>query len=491
MKVKVVFSLCLLGQSLIAIGQVISISTISAGGGFYEGATRSNSWTVGQLVYQTNQNSTHTLTQGFQQPNSAAFKISGGIISPLGTAIPTVSVGLTGNSTESMMTANDGLFTHNGAKGGNYTITPSKNNDSIVNNGVTTLDILLIRRHILGSVQLNSPYKIIAANVDFASAGVTTLDILKIRRVILGSDTTFPAGLWAFVSSDYVFPDTLNPFPYENYRSYINLSTDQINQDFIGIKMGDVSGDWNPAIPKKSPIGNVQFAIGNYTALPESEIVIPVRVKDFKKVAGYQFTLSWDERVIELVEVNNKMLKGFYGESRTTEGLLTTSWDDDYGSAITLDDEAVLFELKFKVVGTAGSFSPIVIGSEITRSETYNENLDLLSISSNDGMVKVRDGNSIFNYPSSIINFSIQPNPFSNSTKFIFTLPQDETVSISIYDLPGKVVRQFDGAYQSGEHSIEWDGNDESGMILPSGLYQVRMKAGKVAAGKKLLRINQ
>jgi len=69
------------------------------------------------------------------------------------------------------------------------------------------------------------------------------------RSVILGNTQSFPNGrLWEFVKSDYVF-DNQNIFSFEKSRTYSNLLQNQANQDFIGIKLGDVNENWDNTIP--------------------------------------------------------------------------------------------------------------------------------------------------------------------------------------------------------------------------------------------------
>ncbi len=136
----------------------------------------------------------------------------------------------------------------------------SKNNDINKTNGITTLDMALIQSHILGKNKLNSPYKLIAADVN-GDGKVTTLDIVYLKRLILGLDTTFTKTstgekrLWAFIDSSYQFPDTTNPFPFKDSIIYTGLSTNKTNQTFIGVKLGDVNWDWNPALARMpSPV---------------------------------------------------------------------------------------------------------------------------------------------------------------------------------------------------------------------------------------------
>jgi len=163
--------------------------------------------------------------------------------------VPGVTVTLSGDDSQADITAADGLYSFNVNAGGNYTVTPSKNNDITTSNGITTLDNVLMQRQILAVLPLSTPYRIIAADVN-GSSSVTTLDIVLSRAVILGNSPTYPNGkLWTFVNSDFSIAAPLNPFPFEKTRTYNNLNSNQTNQNFIGIKLGDVNGSWDSTIP--------------------------------------------------------------------------------------------------------------------------------------------------------------------------------------------------------------------------------------------------
>ncbi len=81
------------------------------------------------------------------------------------------------------------------------------------------------------------------------------------------------------------------------------------------------------------------------------------------------------------------------------------------------------------------------------------------------------------------------PNPFNASTVIPFALPRAEKVRIKIYDLLGREVKTLvQKQFTAGEHRIKWNGDDELGRVLPSGLYVVKLQAGNfVATGKVLL----
>ena len=105
-------------------------------------------------------------------------------------------------------------------------------------------------------------------------------------------------------------------------------------------------------------------------------------------------------------------------------------------------------------------------------------------------MVKVIDISNISNLTSNSYNLSVQPNPFSNTTQIIFTLPKDETVNIMIYDLLGKAVKSFSGNYSAGDHQLQWNGDDNNGSPLSEGMYHIRMTvAGNEQQSRKVMLI--
>jgi hypothetical protein len=76
------------------------------------------------------------------------------------------------------------------------------------------------------------------------------------------------------------------------------------------------------------------------------------------------------------------------------------------------------------------------------------------------------------------------PNPFNPSTNIPYALPSSEQVSIKIFNLQGQLVRTLvDRHQEAGNHIAVWDGRDNNGIPMASGIYFVRMQAadfGKV-----------
>ena len=80
------------------------------------------------------------------------------------------------------------------------------------------------------------------------------------------------------------------------------------------------------------------------------------------------------------------------------------------------------------------------------------------------------------------------PNPFNPVTKIAFTVPEDAgSVTLTIYNVSGRVVRRLvDGPLSAGPHSVVWNGRDDGGENLASGVYFARLAAGGESLLKKM-----
>ncbi len=80
------------------------------------------------------------------------------------------------------------------------------------------------------------------------------------------------------------------------------------------------------------------------------------------------------------------------------------------------------------------------------------------------------------------------PNPFNQETAFSFTLASNERVVLDVFDARGRQVRQLAaGVYPGGTHQIKWDGCDDHGVALASGVYFAQLRDGNRMVHQKLL----
>lgn len=80
------------------------------------------------------------------------------------------------------------------------------------------------------------------------------------------------------------------------------------------------------------------------------------------------------------------------------------------------------------------------------------------------------------------------PNPFNPETTIEFTLPVEESVTLSIYDLNGRLVKHLIAGepYSKGTFRVAWDGTDDMGKRVASGMYFARMRAGSYVGTIKM-----
>ncbi len=131
--------------------------------------------------------------------------------------------------------------------GESYEVYPLK--DTHAANGVTTFDMVLISKHILGNTPLDSPYKIIAADVN-RSGTVTTFDLVALRKVILQIEAHFPNNTsWRFIPADFEFENPVQPLsePFPESVEWPSMTAPETIR-FIAVKIGDVNLSANPSL---------------------------------------------------------------------------------------------------------------------------------------------------------------------------------------------------------------------------------------------------
>src|SRR4030095_10525376 len=176
------------------------------------------------------------------------------------------------------------------------------------------VDLPTIRLHTLGVLALDSGRKLLAADVS-GSRSVSTLDITLIRRLILGRTNTFPAGLWRFVPSNFTFVDAQNPWEAPAQRLYTGLQDNLAGQDFMAIKLGDVNDSWEPAAEQSTgEVGRLRvraagprgaaaesdpvLKLSRHVVQPGDSITAKITVQGFRQVSSAQFTVEWDPAVL-------------------------------------------------------------------------------------------------------------------------------------------------------------------------------------------------
>ena len=81
-----------------------------------------------------------------------------------------------------------------------------------------------------------------------------------------------------------------------------------------------------------------------------------------------------------------------------------------------------------------------------------------------------------------------RPNPFNPVTTISYRLPQRADTRLEVYDVTGRLVTTLvDGVEEAGVHAVSWQGTDDSGRKVASGVYFYRLTSGDQQAARKMV----
>ncbi len=357
-----------------------------------------------------------------------------------------------------------------------YEISARKDGDEM--NGVSTLDLVLIQKHILGITTFDSAYKTIAADAN-NDGQVSATDLLGLRKLILGIDDSLPNNdSWRFVKANQNFVDASSPWPFVETIEVTNLITDLMDENFIGIKVGDVNGNAaanNLSSSEVRTSGLVSLQTEDLRLTAGELVRIPVSSASFNNVFGFQFTVDYDGLTFKsiesgAIEVGDQNIAQY-------DNALAMSWEN--GQSITANN--ALFTLVFEAKKDVVLSDALAINSSKVKSEMYvNESLDIRAVD----LAFTTENADKFSFS---LNQN-DPNPFSVSTTISFVLPTKGEASILITNVSGEVVRTITGNYAKGMNTITMTKED---LNVTNGLYYYTLESGQESITRKMIVINE
>jgi len=321
-------------------------------------------------VTSVNVNNTRAICIG--DPPSVQAIVAGNIQTTTGVMVEAVNITIDGlGEMPNTTTSTGGDFSLNLNRGATYEVIPVKEDGPL--NGVTTFDLILINKHILGVTEFTSPYQHIAADVN-NSGTVTAFDLVQLRQLILNIIPDFPANnSWRFVDAKYAFT-TATPLQ-EAFKEQIEINnhqTDMMDADFVAIKIGDLNGTATTNTLQQSEARTTrnQFTFNWIDkALEAGEtITLDFNESDLQRLEGYQFALDFTG--LELINIQEGLVKyQHFAPHLLSRNILLSSWDRLSSSQETTTNQTHLFSLELKA-HTAGNLSDFLqLQPKITPTE--------------------------------------------------------------------------------------------------------------------------
>ncbi|MCC7245293.1 MAG: HYR domain-containing protein [Saprospiraceae bacterium] len=365
----------------------------------------------------------------------------------------------------------------------NYTVTPNYDENPL--NGVSTYDLVLISKHILGIETLNSPYKMLAADAN-KSGSITTFDIVELRKLLLGIYPELPANTsWRFVDKDFVFPNAQNPFQsaISENKTVAEIHDDQMNDNFVAIKVGDVneSAQANSLMTSETRSNSTMlFDLEEQQVEAGEEFTVTLTAAE--KVLGCQFTLNYGAELQALEVIPVKEMDDNNFAILSGEHAVTASWNAAKGVA------QPAFSLRFKALKSGQLSKMLSLSSRITATEYYAQQ-PAAGQSVERGNIALR-----FTSPQgSIITgqgfelYQNQPNPFVNRTQIGFYLPKSCTATLSVRDGNGQLVHSQKGDFAAGYNAFIVE--KSALQNTASGLYYYTLETPDDAATRKMIQV--
>lgn len=387
--------------------------------------------------------------------------ISGTIVDPTGSPIHNVSIrALTDkNEGEVAKTSVQGTFGFSGMRDQSYKVFPYKNDEMM--RGISTFDLVLIQKHIMGIEVLDNIYKRIAADIN-NNGLIDPTDMIELRKAILRPDFKFAN------NTSYQFREAGSDANFAE----INPLTENTTVDFVGVKIGDVNFSASTAVPTSRSSG-MRMRIQNQWLQAGRTYHIPVRSDRHIDVLGFQFEWKFNPSDIRSIGLESGSLKLTEENFAVLgDGLLTASWFDVDERHLAKDQ--ILFYITVTTQRRTTLQEILESSSRVLRTESYIE----------PGIVQNLDFafDPITQYIGELQN---SPNPFRDFTVIHFQQEKAGTADVRIHDMTGKLVltRQVDG--NRGENKVTIYGSELPG----PGMYYYRIHNGENQTTRKMIYI--
>jgi len=417
--------------------------------------------------------------------SAGALPIFGDIRTFAGTPVEGVDIELSNTAASTLGTSTSdqsGTYTlGNNVSCNSYFVTPAFEGDDI-REGVDSWDLWLMMRHILRFEDFDTAYKTIAADVN-RNGEVNVADVIEMQRILLYFENDFSANTsWRFVDADVSFADPFNPF-VNNIPdfSFVKLSEYNNENEFVALKVGDVSGN---ADPSNLQVGDTRtdealtFIVQDQEFVAGEMYTIDFTMADFKNLVGYQYTLNYDPALLEFVEVNVGALENLTNNNFVVleeEGVINTNWLST--TAVTNEAAIAPYSITFRAKQNGSLKDVLSINSRYTNAIAYQSNETAMDVKLNFQVAdQLIPANTLALYQN-------QPNPFIKATEIGFNLPEAMQATLEFYDVTGRQLFQTSQNFAKGYHEVPVSRADlnASGVIY----YQLHTEQGTIT--KKMI----
>lgn len=296
---------------------------------------------------------------------------------------------------------------------------------------------------------------------------------------------------WSFIPTDWVFRNWRDPFypacPSERFLP--GISEDAVNQDFTGLKLGDLDNSYIPdgASPPPHHPDTLSLLLEDRTVQAGTLVQLPVRAVNFDRISGFQLGLAFDPDLLTFEGMSTGDLPGLdptnFGTREKSTGQISIVWHDreSLQDGQSFSPESILFYLNFRARADWNSLRH-VIGQSNTITPACSADA-----SGRRGNVAIRvlpgSLTKITEPVTRLLAESPRPNPFRDRVKIPVFQNANGVLHLTLTDMSGRLIRIWTEEMPSGSSLLEINGNDLPG----PGMYLLRIKEKYREATRKLI----
>ena len=414
-------------------------------------------------------------TNGPCETGSSFVDIGGHVQTANGEAVDETEITLNTNLPEypaEIMNDDRGAYMfENVATGNNYKISAQKSDTYL--NGVSTLDLVMIQKHILDISSFTNPYQVIAADAN-QSESVSASDLVRITNMILGKydiDAQV-TDAWKFIDANQTFADNRFPWPVVEDINVLDVYADKMAEDFIAIKIGDVSGDVKLnqfSRTENRSSESLSLSVIDQVVSKGDVVKIPVSSSHFQEMYGMQMSLS--HAGLRLISIESEGIVIDETNYIEADGELSFLWYDAIANSV----EGKLFTLVMEAEEELILSDRLSLSSQVNAEAYAGEDLRLMDI-----RLDIRDGSESY-----IIHES-RPNPMTDMSTVDIQIGTSGDYEFSITDISGRVIYQLKEYYEVGNYEKILDRS----MITDTGIYYYQLSNGVMVQTQKLIVID-
>jgi|GEM_PF-933514 len=311
---------------------------------------------------------------------------------------------------------------------------------------------------------------------------LTFIDSVKTDWNMVGS-----IGRPVYVSSVVQTPSAIVSSPYYGYRKgyYIATTLDPGRGYWVKSKsLGALQLTTTP-IPKLSPEATPDFSVMNMLTFSDAD--------------GYRQPLYIGSETdlkasASMYELPPPAPAGVFDARFASQRMVETYPDNIQGGKvyeypISVQTSSYPVTIQWQIQNTNGHTLSLTdgIGGRVLNNAVLNNtgSIKITNPSVKSFVLRFAEGRPL---PKEFALSQNYPNPFNPTTRFNVDVPKTTDVEIVVYNILGqKIATLLSGMQWPGYHTIEWDGRDVRGLVVPSGMYFVRMTADEFSSVRKVM----